>query len=86
MFRKYRYVAYYMSCSDVAVQKEVSGAALEVTVSCQTCGYKFVKSTSECIGGKHRGRRMASMNYLLSCAILFAGATVRKVLRYSVCL
>ena len=52
MFRKYRYVAYYMSCSDVAVQKEVSGAALEVTVSCQTSGYTYVKSTSEYIVGK----------------------------------
>ena len=35
--------------AEVAVQKEVSGAALEVglTVSCQTCEYTFVKSTSE---------------------------------------
>ena len=47
-----------MSCSitnffaDVAVQKEVSGAALEVTLSCQTSGYTFVKSMSEYIGGK----------------------------------
>ena len=55
MFEKYKYLAWHVMFShefffaEVAVQTEVSGAALEVglTVSCRTCEYKFVKSTSE---------------------------------------
>ena len=62
----------------VAVQKTVVGAVLSVDVTCQDsdCRYTFHASSSEKIS-----TQMYGLNYMLSCAILFAEGTVRKIFR-----
>lgn len=63
---------------NILIERKTIGSVLHLEVSCNACGFSYTTRTSSV------QRNKSTLDYLISCAVLFTGSLPAKAFRYAI--